>query len=121
MSEREFDIVLWGATGFTGQLVAEYLLARHGVDGGPRWAPRRPATRASSTRSADGSAPRTSRVVLGDGNDAASMAELAGGARASSARPWAPTPSTAASSSGRAHRAAPTTAISRASSTGSTR
>ena len=26
---RRFDVVLWGATGFTGQLTAEYLLRRH--------------------------------------------------------------------------------------------
>jgi len=35
---REFDLVLMGATGFTGQLVAEHLLARHGVGGTLRWA-----------------------------------------------------------------------------------
>jgi len=36
--EREFDLVLMGATGFTGRLVAEYLMARHGADGDLRWA-----------------------------------------------------------------------------------
>jgi short subunit dehydrogenase-like uncharacterized protein len=30
---REFDIVLWGATGFTGKLVAEYLATKYGCDG----------------------------------------------------------------------------------------
>ncbi len=38
MTERSFDIVLFGATGFTGQLVAEYLLERYGGDGELRWA-----------------------------------------------------------------------------------
>jgi len=38
MSEREFDIVLMGATGFTGRLVAEHLLRRHGVGGELNWA-----------------------------------------------------------------------------------
>jgi short subunit dehydrogenase-like uncharacterized protein len=39
MSEaREFDVVLMGATGFTGRLVAEHLLARHGVGGSLQWA-----------------------------------------------------------------------------------
>lgn len=38
MSEREFDIVLMGATGFTGRLVAEHLLRRHGVGGEIKWA-----------------------------------------------------------------------------------
>ena len=36
--EREFDVILWGATGFTGRLVAAHLLARHGCGGGVRWA-----------------------------------------------------------------------------------
>ena len=35
---REFDLVLMGATGFTGRLVAEHLLARHGTDGELKWA-----------------------------------------------------------------------------------
>ncbi|MFO7764786.1 MAG: saccharopine dehydrogenase NADP-binding domain-containing protein, partial [Wenzhouxiangellaceae bacterium] len=35
---REFDLVVMGATGFTGRLVAEHLLARHGTDGELRWA-----------------------------------------------------------------------------------
>lgn len=30
MSERAFEIILYGASGFTGQLVAEYLAAEHG-------------------------------------------------------------------------------------------
>ena len=36
--EREFDLVLWGATGFTGRLAAEQLLRRVGVEGDVRWA-----------------------------------------------------------------------------------
>lgn len=35
--ERDFDIVLWGATGFTGRLVAAYLLEHYGT-GAFRWA-----------------------------------------------------------------------------------
>jgi short subunit dehydrogenase-like uncharacterized protein len=35
---REFDIIIQGATGFTGTLVAEYLLRQYGVDGDLRWA-----------------------------------------------------------------------------------
>ncbi len=38
MSEREFDLILFGATGFTGRLVAEYLLETYGVAGELRWA-----------------------------------------------------------------------------------
>jgi short subunit dehydrogenase-like uncharacterized protein len=35
---REFDIIVWGATGFTGELVAKYLLRQYGVGGDVRWA-----------------------------------------------------------------------------------
>ena len=38
MSNRDFDIVVWGATGFTGALVAEYLLAHYGIGRDLRWA-----------------------------------------------------------------------------------
>ena len=31
MSQAEFDIIVYGATGFTGRLVAEYLNDRYGV------------------------------------------------------------------------------------------
>jgi short subunit dehydrogenase-like uncharacterized protein len=37
-SDRRFDVVLWGATGFTGRLVAEYLVTNHGVGAALRWA-----------------------------------------------------------------------------------
>jgi short subunit dehydrogenase-like uncharacterized protein len=37
MADREFDIIVYGATGFTGRLVAEYL-ARHYADGTLKWA-----------------------------------------------------------------------------------
>ena len=37
-SAREFDVIVWGATGFTERLVAEYLLAGYGVGGSLRWA-----------------------------------------------------------------------------------
>ncbi|MBP8252265.1 MAG: saccharopine dehydrogenase NADP-binding domain-containing protein [Herpetosiphon sp.] len=38
MTDRNFDIIVWGATGFTGRLVAEYLLTRYGVNNDLRWA-----------------------------------------------------------------------------------
>ncbi len=38
MSEKSFDVVVWGATGFTGRLVAEYLLKQYGTNGALKWA-----------------------------------------------------------------------------------
>ena len=36
--ERSFDLIVFGATGFTGHLVAEYLQATYGAAGELRWA-----------------------------------------------------------------------------------
>ncbi len=36
--KREFDVIIWGATGFTGRLVAEYYLKQYGVEGELKWA-----------------------------------------------------------------------------------
>jgi hypothetical protein len=36
--DREFDVIVWGATGFTGRLVAEYLLEQYGTGRELRWA-----------------------------------------------------------------------------------
>ncbi|NCF18313.1 MAG: saccharopine dehydrogenase [Haliea sp.] len=38
MARREFDLIIWGATGFTGQLVVEYLAQNYGVGGDLNWA-----------------------------------------------------------------------------------
>ncbi len=38
MSDRQHEIVIWGATGFTGRLVMDYVYKTYGVDGDLRWA-----------------------------------------------------------------------------------
>jgi short subunit dehydrogenase-like uncharacterized protein len=38
MSAQEFDVVVYGATGFTGKLVAEHLMRTYGAEGELRWA-----------------------------------------------------------------------------------
>lgn len=38
MSQKPFDLVVHGATGFTGRLVVEYLLQRYPAGSGLRWA-----------------------------------------------------------------------------------
>ena len=35
---RQFDVVVYGATSFVGQIVCRYLMRRHGADGALRWA-----------------------------------------------------------------------------------
>jgi short subunit dehydrogenase-like uncharacterized protein len=78
---RELDLVVWGATGFTGRLVAEYLLRRYGTDSF-RWAlGGRSRARLETLRQEIGRETRTDAgelpLVLGDASDAASMGALA--------------------------------------------
>ena len=35
---KKFDVIVWGASGFTGRLVAEYLNSQYGLDGDLAWA-----------------------------------------------------------------------------------
>jgi short subunit dehydrogenase-like uncharacterized protein len=78
-NDREFDLILWGATGFTGQLVAEYLVAHYGPDS-LRWAlGGRNESRLGAVRDRLG-APELP-LVLGDAGDDEKMASLAQRAR----------------------------------------
>ena len=38
MSERIYDVVIWGASGFTGRLVVEYMYRAYGRSGDVHWA-----------------------------------------------------------------------------------
>jgi short subunit dehydrogenase-like uncharacterized protein len=37
-ANRDFDVIIWGATGFTGSLVAEYYLKHYGLNQSLKWA-----------------------------------------------------------------------------------
>ncbi|MDM4766254.1 saccharopine dehydrogenase NADP-binding domain-containing protein [Pelomonas sp. SE-A7] len=80
--ERPYDLILFGATGFTGRLVAEYLLKRYGADGELRWAlaGRNPA-RLAEVRAGLG-APESLPLLQADAADAAALARLAAQTRA---------------------------------------
>jgi len=72
--QKEFDIVVHGATGFTGRLVIEYLLARG--DTGLRWAMGgRSLDKLAAVRDEVGAPPDTPLVVT-DSADPASLAAL---------------------------------------------
>jgi len=80
--DRELDVVVWGASGFTGRLVAEYLLGRHGAGAELRWAlGGRDAAKLERVRAelcgAAEVAPGALPIVLGDGDDEATLASLA--------------------------------------------
>ncbi|MDA9422678.1 MULTISPECIES: saccharopine dehydrogenase family protein [Bradyrhizobium] len=73
MSSREFDIVVYGATGFTGQLVAEYLAAHYKDDKALKWTMAgRSLDKLKSVRDAIG-APADTPLIVADASDAASL------------------------------------------------
>lgn len=80
MQKRDFDLILWGATGFTGRLVAEHLL-REGEARKLRWAVGGRNPDKLGAMLAGIGAPGVP-VVVGDSHDPRSLAELARRTRA---------------------------------------
>jgi len=72
-SAKKFDIVVYGATGFTGHLVAEYLAAQYEGDGGLKWAMAgRSLDKLKSVRDAIG-APADTPLIAADSSDAGAL------------------------------------------------
>ena len=80
--KAEFDIIVYGATGYTGRLVAEHLAARYGVSGEVKWAMAgRSAAKLSEVRDEIG-APKGTPLIVADASDAASVAAMVERAKA---------------------------------------
>ena len=76
MTNKPFDIVVHGATGFTGRLVIEYLLQRYPAGSGVRWAMGgRSAGKLAAVRDEVG-APGNTPLVVTDSADGASLQAL---------------------------------------------
>src|SRR5258707_14436659 len=72
-SSSKFDIVVYGATGFTGQLVAEYLAEHYRGDRDLKWAMAgRNLDKLASVRDAIG-APADTPLIVADAGDPASL------------------------------------------------
>lgn len=72
-SSSKFDIVVYGATGFTGQLVAEYLASHYRGDKALTWAMAgRSRDKLASVRDAIG-APADTPLIVADSSDPASI------------------------------------------------
>src|SRR3954467_10223710 len=72
-SANKFDIVVYGASGFTGQLVAEYLALRYAKDSDLKWAMAgRSLEKLASVRNAIG-APADTALISADASDPASL------------------------------------------------
>lgn len=77
-AEREFDVIVWGATGFTGKLVAEYLLATYGLHNGLRWAvAARSKEKLHNLRDELGTAASGLNVIQAESHDTDSLDALA--------------------------------------------
>ncbi|GGJ52442.1 saccharopine dehydrogenase [Sphingopyxis bauzanensis] len=78
MASREFDIIVYGATGFTGRLVAEYLTQHYaGRKDAPKWAMAgRSAAKLAQVRDLIG-APKDTPLVVADASDPATLDAMA--------------------------------------------
>jgi short subunit dehydrogenase-like uncharacterized protein len=73
----EFDLIVYGSTGYTGRLVAEYLAQRYGVGGQVTWAMAgRSAQKLAEVRDTL-SLPAETPLVLADAKDPKSLAAMA--------------------------------------------
>ena len=74
MAHREFDIIVYGATGYTGRLVAEHFVREYGNrDDGPKWAMAgRSEDKLTQVRDEIG-APGTVPMLVADASDPASL------------------------------------------------
>ena len=76
--DREFDVIIQGATGFTGTLVAEYLLRQYGIDSDLRWAlAGRSEDRLREVRDALGSSASGLELIVADSLDKDALRALA--------------------------------------------
>ena len=72
----EFDVIVWGATGYTGRLVAEHLLKTYGAAGDLKWAMAgRSAEKLAQVRGEIG-APTSLPLIVAEAADPDSLAEM---------------------------------------------
>src|SRR5258707_1061161 len=78
MPSSKFDIIVYGATGFTGQLVAEYLAQNYSGKGDPKWAMAgRNLEKLAPVGDAMG-APADTPLIQADASDPASLKAMVG-------------------------------------------
>ncbi len=76
--DREFDIIVQGASGFTGVLVAEYLLRQYGIDRDLRWAiAGRSEAKLETVRRELGGSAANLKIIVADSFDKDALDSLA--------------------------------------------
>ncbi|MEJ2140588.1 MAG: saccharopine dehydrogenase NADP-binding domain-containing protein [Gammaproteobacteria bacterium] len=75
---RDLDIVVYGATGFTGTLVTEYLLRQYGIGKDVRWAiAGRSASKLADVKAQLGDSAADLEAIVADSADESALASLA--------------------------------------------
>lgn len=76
--DRTYDVIVYGASGFTGQLVSAYMARQYGVGGDLSWAiAGRSETKLKAVRNALGEAAGNLDLIVADSADNAALAKLA--------------------------------------------
>jgi short subunit dehydrogenase-like uncharacterized protein len=78
MSGREFEVIVWGATGYTGRLVAAHLLATYGAAGDLKWAMAGRSAGKLAEVKAEIGALDVLPAIVADAGDPGSLAAMAG-------------------------------------------
>ncbi len=78
---REFDLIVYGATGYTGRLVAEYLVQRYGADASLKWAMAGRSHGKLREVRGDIDPLETTPLVVADADDPATLRAMAARAR----------------------------------------
>ena len=83
MTERTYDVVIWGATGFTGRLAVDYMYFTYGLNGDVKWAVAgRNASKLSELRQAVAGADADQiPELVADSHDEASLRQLVASTR----------------------------------------
>ena len=76
--DRTFDVIVYGATGFTGKLVAAYLARQYGIGKDLQWAiAGRSEAKLQSVRESLGESGKNLKILVADSADAEALASLA--------------------------------------------
>ena len=77
MKKREFDLIVFGATSFVGQILVQYLWKRHGLEGEVKWAiAGRDASKLATLKNRLGEKARTLPTLLANASNETELQTL---------------------------------------------
>ena len=73
----KYDVIVWGASGFVGKLICEYLFSHYGKDRSLRWAMGgRSQTKMEEVRAGLGAGAKDIPIITGDAADADALNDI---------------------------------------------